>query len=270
MHKNTKLTPLVRKEIFSLWRSGKTVTWLAEEFRVTRKIIYRIVNRARKNDFSVHKSMNKRYRHAMYGLKHLAKAEKIALGKLAKRIHRYEKDYPGEMVHIDSKSLRRTKHESSRAKSECLFVAIDDYSRQLFADILPKKNMENAAIFLESMLEVLPYDVECIYSDNGKEFKGSETHEFGYACRMNGIQQKFTRPGRPQTNGKAERVIRTLLEECLNQDFRNREERRKALLEYVNYYNSNRPHSALTEGKKSLTPCQILEKFSYLKMYTTR
>ena len=56
------------------------------------------------------------------------------------------------------------------------------------------------------------YLIECVYSDNGTEYKGSANHAFGVACYENGIGQKFTRVARPQTNGKAERVIRTLME----------------------------------------------------------
>lgn len=269
MHKNTKLTPLNRKEIFRLWGMGRSVTSLAKEFRVTRVIIYRILTRARIKDFSVHKSANHRFRKFFYGIKHINNAEKKALKELSRKIYRYEKDYPGQLIHFDTKSLRRVRHESSKAKSECLFIAIDDYSRYLFADILPRKNMESAAIFLTTFLSVSPFPVECVYSDNGSEFKGSESHDFMFACRLNGINQRFTRPHRPQTNGKAERVIRTILEECLQWDFKTREERRKMLHEYVVFYNTKRSHSALKQGKTNLTPCQRLKNYFNAKLYTT-
>lgn len=271
MHKNTKLTPANRKEIYELWLQGKTVTFLSNEFRVTRKIIYMVLKRARLKDFSIHKSTNHRFKKAFYGLKHLSKTEKKVLGRLAKRANRYEKDYPGEMVHFDSKALRRVKKDDKKLKTEYLFIAIDDYSRQLFADVLPTKNQDTAAVFLETILELVPYKIECAYSDNGCEFKGNKDHDFVWTCERNGIEQRYTRVGRPQTNGKAERVIRTIMEECLRKySYETREERRKALQKYVYYYNMKRPHSALKKGKNRLTPCQIIQNFLNQKVYITR
>lgn len=271
MHKNTRLTPYFRKEIYEYWQRGKQIVWLADQFRVTRKTVYKILKRGKMNDFSIHKSGNERYRKALYGLRKIDKTQKIALGKLEKETRRYEKNYPGEMVHIDSKTVGvRTKHQTDLSRKESLFVLIDDYSRYLFADILPRKNMESAAIFLETALNIMPFPIDCMYSDNGSEFKGSKDHCFSAVCRRKNIEQRFTRPNRPQTNGKAERVIRTIMEECLNQKYENCEERRKALRKFVTIYNEQRPHSALKINKKSHSPCQILKRFLDVKMCTTR
>ncbi len=271
MHKNTRLTPYFRKEIYEYWQSGKQITWLADQFHVTRKTVYKILKRGRMKDFSIHKSGNMRYRKVFYGLKKLSLVQKIARGKLAKRALLYEKNYPGEMVHVDSKTVAvRTKHQTTLSRRECLFVLIDDYSRYLFADIVPRKNMENAAIFLETAIRVVPFPIDCMYSDNGSEFKGSKEHDFGLVCQRKNIEQRFTRPNRPQTNGKAERVIRTIMEECLNQRYENCKERRKALRSYITKYNKQRPHSSLKIGKIPHTPCQILERFLDAKVYTTR
>lgn len=271
MHKNTKLTPIRRKEIYVLWLSGRMISDLALTFRVTRPIIYRVLLRARHGDFSVHRSTNHRYRSFRYGIKYVNNAESKVLNRLNKYVQRYEKEYPGELIHMDTKTLRRTQHESSRLfGSECLYVAIDDYSRYLFADILPKKNMEYATIFLKTFLKNSEFPIECIYTDNGTEFKGRIDHHFMAACQRAGLRQKFTRPRRPQTNGKAERVIRTLLEECLMKDYWKRTERRKALHDYINYYNMLRPHSALKQGKNLLTPCQKIKTYLNPFLYTTR
>ena len=62
MHKNTKITPVCRKEIYELWRQGWKITILAREFRVTRPIIYKILKRAVWGDFSVHRSVNERFK----------------------------------------------------------------------------------------------------------------------------------------------------------------------------------------------------------------
>ena len=78
---------------------------------------------------------------------------------------------------------------------------------------MPDKTASSAAKFLlEDVIEPCPYLIEYVYSDNGTEYKGTPHHPFGFACFQNGINQKFTQPAHPQTNGKAERVIRTLME----------------------------------------------------------
>jgi transposase InsO family protein len=267
MHKNTKLTPYFRKEIFKYWQKGKSIEWLADQFMVSRPTIYKVLKRGKIGDFSIHKSENMRYRRSLYGLKRIDKAQKIALGKLAKQAQRYEKNYPGEMVHVDTKTVAvRTKHQVDLARRECLFVLIDDYSRYLFADILPRKNKVNAAIFLETALKVVPFPFDRMYSDNGVEFKGNKDHDFVKVCCRKNIEQRFTRPGRPQTNGKAERIIRTIMEECLNKRHENPDERRKALMNYVRHYNETRPHSALKIGKNLYSPCQILKRFLNAKV----
>lgn len=270
MHKSSKITPVCRREIYVLWLKGKKVSVLAREFHVTRRVIYTILKRARLKDFSIHKSTNERFKKAFYGLRRLSKSEKKILGRLAKEANRYEKDYPGEMVHFDSKKLSRVENDDKSLKRESLFVAIDDYSRELFADILPDKSQESSSVFLETVIELAPYEIECAYSDNGTEFKGTEAHDFVWVCDHNGIEQKFTRVGRPQTNGKAERVIRTILEKWLREHtFYSREKRRRSLQQFVRYYNQEKPHSALKLNRVKLTPHQVIRNYVNSKLYTT-
>lgn len=262
MHKNSKVTPACRREIYVLWKGGENIASLSKKFRVTRRVIYTILKRARLKDFSIHKSTNERFKKALYGMKRLSKAEKVVLGQLAKRAHRYEKQYPGEMVHFDSRKLPRVKGDNQKLKKESLFVAIDDYSRHLFADIMPDKTQESAALFLETAMAVVPYKIECAYSDNGTEFKGTPQHDFVWVCNDNGIEQKFTRVATPRTNGKAERMIRTILENWLYKNsFLSREARRKSLQQFVKFYNEKRPHSALKVDGQNITPCQLLQNF---------
>ena len=132
-------------------------------------------------------------------------------------------------------------------KRDYPFVAIDDFSRELYAAILPDKTADSAAKFLtEHLIDPCPYLIECVYSDNGTEYKGSANHAFGVACYENGIGQKFTRVARPQTNGKAERVIRTLMEMWHEkQSFESPEHRQKELCRFVNFYNTVKPHRSL-------------------------
>ncbi|MGN7069329.1 integrase core domain-containing protein, partial [Neisseria sp. P0001.S004] len=82
-------------------------------------------------------------------------------------------------------------------------------------------------------------------------------HAFGVACYENGIGQKFTRVARPQTNGKAERVIRTLMETWHEKQlFDSPEHRRKELCRFVNFYNTVKPHRSLNGD----TPFEVLQR----------
>ena len=110
----------------------------------------------------------------------------------------------------------------------------------------------------EHLIDPCPYLIECVYSDNGTEYKGSANHAFGVACYENGIGQKFTRVARPQTNGKAERVIRTLMEMWHEkQSFDSPEHRQKELCRFVNFYNTVKPHRSLNGD----TPFEVLQAY---------
>lgn len=247
MHKNTKLPSKMRKEVYTLWIQGKSQRWLADEYHVDKRIIGRIVVRGRLGDFSVHDSTNQRYRTLEYGLKKLMKTEQH-LKKKAERlaIKRYEKSYPGEMVHADTKMLPRLTGETKEIRRERLYVAIDDFSRTLVADILPDKSQESSVVFGEVTHDRLPFDIKDWYTDRGTEWKGTDDHAFVTWCKENRITQHFTKPRTPKTNGKAERVIRTLMEEWHRKNrFSSRKERRAKLYEYVDWYNHERTHGSI-------------------------
>lgn len=142
---------------------------------------------------------------------------------------------------------------------EYLFVAIDDYSRYLFADIFPDKTSYSAAIFLEEARRSFPFPITGIYSDNGSEYKGRTGHPVNDLCKACKINQSFTKVKHPWTNGKAERVIRTLMEEWHSKTRSNhisRDHRRRHLYAYVDWYNQNRFHLSLQS-----TPLERLEKY---------
>jgi transposase InsO family protein len=100
---------------------------------------------------------------------------------------------------------------------------------------------------------MMPFEIECMYSDNGKEFKGA----FKDLCANYHIPQQFTRPYRPQTNGKAERVIKTLKGVLAKHRFVSREERRRILYAIVRHYNHIRPHQSLG----NISPFQYLQHY---------
>ena len=166
MHKRTRLTPLDRKEI---WRLYQTCDWkptrLAERFRVSRPTIYKVIKRARLQEFAPRKSTNKRFLAVKFGIKRLAKVERSIELKKKREARRYNKSYPGELLHFDCKRLKLLKNEDRSFSREYLFVAIDDFSRELYAAILPDKTQVSAAIFLKQVLEECPYTIECTYSD---------------------------------------------------------------------------------------------------------
>jgi len=256
MHKNTRLLPYQRREAYRRWRDGDRATDLAQYYHVSRKTLYEVFHRARLGVFGNYSSKNLRYRTIEYGLKKIRKIEVRLQKKLDKRemrLNRYNKSHPGEMVHADSSVMPLVSGEAITTPKEYLYVFIDDYSRTLFADILPDQTSYSAAIVLDEAIEMLPFKIECVYSDNGKEFKGAFRHQ----CQMYRIPQQFTKPYRPQTNGKAERVIKTVKGLLRRHHFVSREERRRILYAVVRHYNHLRPHQSL----QGISPFECLKRY---------
>jgi transposase InsO family protein len=170
---------------------------------------------------------------------------------------RYERERPGELLHIDCKKLGRiilpghrvTGDRSQRAKGRAgwqyLFVAIDDATRLGFAHLYPDETAASAIAFLAASTRFYAdhsIRIERVLTDNGTCFK-QRWHD---ACSERGIRVRKTRPYRPQTNGKAERFIRTLLERwAYAYSYRNEAERAAALPDALDSYNRYRPHRAL-------------------------
>lgn len=172
-------------------------------------------------------------------------------------IVRYERSRPGELVHVDVKKLGRivtpghrvtgdrSVRAAGRAGWQYLFVAIDDHSRLGFACVLPDETSDSALAFLEELVRFYGrrgIAVERVLTDNGTCFK----RRWAEACAAHGIAVKKTRAYRPQTNGKAERFIRTLLERWAYAYPYTHESVRLAALEpALDFYNRFRPHRAL-------------------------
>src|SRR3989338_3142205 len=238
IHKSTRLLPSQRKELTARYfQKGVRIATLSRDYRVSRNSIYHILNRARSNDFSIHTSTNKRYRCLEYGLKRLAKVEAELERKLKLQAKRYNKSYPGEMIHSDNTILPILEGESPKDKPETLYVAIDDFSRELYAAITPDRTQYSSASFLKQVLEECPYTIQIWYTDNGTEYRGNpKEHKLMKLCSEHGIKQSFTRVKTPRTNGKAERVIKTIQEMWLVKTrFKNRAHRKQELIKFVNY-----------------------------------
>lgn len=275
MHKNTKLLPYQRREAYRRWIDGDSVADLCRKYQVARQAMYRTLAKARLGIFVNLPSTNHRYRRVAYGLKHLSRTERALGKKLARREHRlnrYEKASPGELVHFDTKKLPVLMGEALSDPREWLHVAVDDFSRWLVADLLPDKTSYTSAIFLEETISVLPFPMECVYSDNGSEYRGRADHPFVALLLRRKIDQKFTKPRHPYTNGKAERVIKTIMHECFaRRSFASRNERRRFLYAFVRWYNEVRPHESLGDT----APLERLRSYlarirSTTKIVTTR
>ena len=106
MHKRTRLTPMDRKEIWRLYQTrGFRQQDLADRYRVSRQTVSKTIKRCRGQEFYPRDSCNHRYKHALYGIKRLAKVERALELKLKAQARRYNKSYPGEMLHVDTKRL---------------------------------------------------------------------------------------------------------------------------------------------------------------------
>ena len=171
--------------------------------------------------------------------------------------NRYCRRHPGELIHIDVKKLGRFdrpgkrvlgdgKNHSRRAGWEFVHVAIDDTTRLAYVEILDDEHPSTCVGFLRRAVAwyaAKGVAVRAVMTDNGN---GYCSHQHRYAVAELGIRHFRTRPHRPQTNGKAERFIQTLLREwAYERAYPNSLERRRALLPWITYYNCQRPHSAL-------------------------
>jgi transposase InsO family protein len=200
---------------------------------------------------------------------------RIGMGRLGRLglepARRYERKRPGELVHVDVKKLGRIergaghrvtghKHYNPRRGGrgrerrtvgwEFVHIAIDDATRLAYAEVLPDEKAATAVGFLRRALAFFRrhgFRVERVMSDNGSAYR-SKLHAL--ACRALGVRHLTTRPYRPQTNGKAERLIRTLLAEwAYGAIYRTSAERTAALDGWLWRYNHLRPHGSL--GRKS-------------------
>ncbi len=183
---------------------------------------------------------------------------------------RYVRDHPGELIHLDMKPLGRIpaggghrvrgrayapRHD--RRGYEVLHVAVDDTSRLAFVQVLPDDRGPTAARFL--------VDAAAFFAEHGihiqrvmtdRAFSYTLSRHFHGTVQTLRLRHKVTRPYRPQTNGKAERFIQTLLAEwAYARLYRSNEERHRALPKWLRYYNHLRPHTAL-KGQSPVAVCK--------------
>ena len=175
----------------------------------------------------------------------------------AEPIQRYEHDRPGDLIHIDTKKLAHIEKTGHRATGdrrdrtrgagwEVLFVAIDDHARIAYTELRPDESQENACRFLANAYAYycsLNAKPKALLTDNGPAFRAKI---FKSLCTRLELKQRYTRPYRPQTNGKAERFIQSALREwAYGFVYKSTSERAEMLHEWNHHYNWHRPHQGI-------------------------
>jgi len=196
---------------------------------------------------------------------------RLGLGRLAAldpkpEVVRYEREHPGELIHIDTKKLgriagvghritgdRRGRSGRRGAGWEYLHVAVDDASRLAFTALMPDERKESAVAFLDAALAWFAargVAAQRVMTDNGSAYR---SRLFARAIADRGLRHKRTRPYTPRTNGKAERFIQTSIREwAYAAPFDTSAERAAAMHPWLHAYNTERPHAA-HKGKPPLS-----------------
>jgi transposase InsO family protein len=180
---------------------------------------------------------------------------------------RYEREHPGELIHLDIKKLGRFEAEGHRVTGdrqagrsrgagwEFVHVCIDDASRLAFSQIHPDETKQSAVPFLKAAIAYyasLGVKVSRVMTDNGSCYISGD---FRKACADLGLKHIRTKPYTPKTNGKAERFIQTALREwAYAQAYPNSDRRAAELPVWLHRYNWHRPHG----GIKFKTPISRL------------
>ncbi|WP_269933570.1 IS481 family transposase, partial [Aminobacter sp. HY435] len=303
IHKNARLTPLRREEMArAVTEGGLSKAHAARTYGVSVKIVARWVERYRAEgrvgmtDRSSRPSVMPgltsqavseciaALRRQRFTGKHIAKEvgvspstvsrvlRRAGLSRLkdiepAEPVRRYEREHPGEMIHIDIKKLGRfdrvghritgdpQQGKSRGAGWEFVHVCIDDASRVAFTQILPDERRESAVAFLKAALAYyasLGVTVSRVMTDNGSCYRSKA---FARTCRELGLKHVRTKPYTPKTNGKAERFIQTALREwAYATAYPTSDHRAAELPVWLHRYNWHRPHGSL----RSKTPISRL------------
>ena len=231
-HSMPSLTPSARAElVIQLRRCRLTGREIAQKLRMPRSTVAAILRRA-----------------GLSRLRFLEPPEPVV---------RYEREAPGDLIHLDIKKLGRIakighritgdRRDSTRGAGwEYVHVAIDDASRLAYVEVLANEQADTTVGFLRRALLFFKrhrITVRRVLTDNGSAYR---SHLFAALCRAQDMRHLFTRPYRPCTNGKAERLIQTLLREwAYKRPFRSSTARTAALPRWLDHYNHHRPHGSL-------------------------
>ena len=186
---------------------------------------------------------------------------------------RYERDTPGDLVHLDVKKLgripegggwralgradsRHHKHKKAKIGFDYVHAAVDDHSRLAYAEVLPDEKGPTTAAFLTRATGFFAshgVTVREVITDN--HFSYRRSRDFQQAASALGIRQRFIKPAMPWQNGKVERFNRTLaLEWAYRQPFTSNDQRTQALAPWLEHYNTERNHHGIG-GKPPISRC---------------
>ena len=274
--------PVFRAKLVALHQQGVPLTTLSAEFGVPREVLGRWWARYQAGDLAALTPTTRRPHHSptrtgavmerrilrlrtqrvsavriahTLGLGHSTVQRVLArhgVNLLARprrpKPRRYEKQRPGELLHLDLKylpALRNARHDFE-------FAAVDDFSREAVVAIRTEQTSAAAATFLELVVSKLPYRIEAVLTDNAFAFTmrhalhANRLTRFQQVCAALDIRHLVLRPYAPQSNGKVERFFRTVDEECLHvRPLFTFNARSRAVEEFVWYYNHKRPHLSL-------------------------
>jgi transposase InsO family protein len=304
MHKNARLTPKGREQMVrAVMDGGLSRAAAACRYNTTPKTVAKWVKRFRTEGVDGLHDRSSRplsspaqtpaatgaaveaLRRQRYTGKHIAGAlgissatvsrilRRLGLNSLkalepAEPVRRYEREHPGELIHIDIKKLGRfnavghritgdrTGQSNSRGVGwEYLHLAIDDHSRVAYSELLPDEKRRSCLRFLFNALRFFrthAVKVQRIMTDNGSSFR---SYGYGKALRLLKIKHVRTKAYTPKTNGKAERFLQTALREwAYARAYLHSDQRAAELPNWLHRYNWHRPHGSL----KAQTPISRL------------
>lgn len=279
MHKLTKITPLIRKEIFNKYKEKmKNTKWknkeacyneLAVFYRVHNNTIRKIIKRWNIWDFTVHKSTIKA--NLWYKIKYIFKIENKIDKKINRnKIIRYEKEMAWELVHIDVHKRKNITWENPNKKKYIASI-IDDATRINYSEVLPNKKATTLANFLKRAYKWFKnkwITIKKLLSDNWLEFtthhvSSRRYHSFEIMLDKLKIVHKYTKIRRPQTNWKIERFWRIFEEQFFRKyKFLSNKDFNLKLMDWLVYYNTKRKHWWINY----ITPMQKLENLFEKKL----
>ena len=244
--------PMFRAKLMALHQQGVPLTSLSTEFGVAREVLGRWWARYRLGDLAAlaphsrrpHHSPTRTSRRLERQILRL-RAQRVSATRIALALgvghstvqrvlarhgvnqlsqparpkpRRYEKQRPGELLHLDLKYLPALRN----ARYDFEFAAVDDFSREAVVAIRTDQTSAMAAAFLEQVVATLPYRIEAVLTDNAFAFTmrhalhADRLTRFQQVCASLEIRHLVLRPYAPQSNGKVERFFRTIDDECLH------------------------------------------------------
>jgi transposase InsO family protein len=294
IHKNARLTPLGRERMVTMGRRGQTPKAVSEAVGVCPRTVRKWLERFKAEGLAGLQDRSSRphrlrqptpqatidrietlRRQRLTGKAIAAETgvspatvsrvlKRLGLNRLsalepAEPPRRYQRERPGELIHIDIKKLGRFKRIGHRITGdrtgqsnargvgwEFVHVAIDDASRIAFSRVMKSERKGCAVAFLKAAIAYyasLGITVERVMTDNGSCYKA---FAFRRACKRLGLRHIRTKPYTPRTNGKAERFIQTALREwAYARAYDTSNQRALELPYWIHRYNWHRPHGSI-------------------------